>query len=270
MAGGTPGQSQCRTSPGSVGVVLLGLFGSSSWCPPGSGSMVAAPSNLVRLGPLPANEPAYASLPKTVRNGVALYAVVLHGTVAGTAYLVPSLSVEVMASGPGAPGVLASIGPSIRAQVLAAAPSATPATWRHFAFAGLNFAVPPSWPINNTTQVYDCQKMVDNVGLLSPANVILDTDTARMALPCPYFPSPRNPANGLVVDAGTALAPNSLPVDGAPVALNGLHAFIDDTDQLSVLLLEVEVPGRSMPVAVRLGLGSPVVASHVPHAIKLT
>jgi len=204
----------------------------------------------------------------SVRNGVAVYAVVLTGPISGTAYLVPSLGAEVMVTGPGAAKILDSVGASVRARVLAASAVNIPATWTRFSFAGLSFAVPPAWATIRTNQVFDCQKETDSIGLLSPPAVVLDTDTSYMPLPCPYFPPPRNPANGLVVDVGSARAPNVRPPGALPLTLNGLHFLLDRADALSVLVLEVEVPGRDMPVAVRVGLGSSATAARVLRSIE--
>jgi len=140
VADGTGPRRHSGTGP-VQGVVLLGTFGSSS--------CALHASNIVRLGPLPAGEPPYSSLAKVVRNGVTPYAVVLHGHISGTAYLVPSLGVEVMATGPAAGGVLSSSGRSVREQVLAAIrrnpiTMKAPRAWRTVDFGGLRFAVSPS------------------------------------------------------------------------------------------------------------------------------
>ncbi len=264
----SPGTSQCGGSPAVAGVVLLGSFGSSRWCPPGSGQDRAPVATVVRLGPLPAGEPPFDTLPMSVRNGVAVYTVALAGPISGTAYLVPSLGAEVMVTGPGAAGIVDSVGPSVRARALTAGAVNVPAAWPRFSFAGLSFAVPPGWGTTRTNQVFDCQKETDSVGLLSPPAVILDTDTSYMPLPCPYFPPPRSPANGLVVDVGSARAPNVLPPGAVPLALNGLQFLLDRADALSVLVLEVKVPGRNMPVAVRIGLGNSATAARVLHSIE--
>src|ERR1039457_1759480 len=76
-----PGTSECGGSPAVAGVVLLGSFGSSKWCPPGSGQDRAPAATVVRLGPLPAGEPPFNTLPMSLRNRVAVYAVALAGPI---------------------------------------------------------------------------------------------------------------------------------------------------------------------------------------------
>jgi hypothetical protein len=265
-----PGESTCQGRPGPAGVVLLGSFGSSAWCPPSSGQMVAAPANVVRLGPLPTGEPPLSSLPESLHNGVSLYMVVLHGPISGTAYLAPSLGVEVMATGADATAIINSIGPSVRAQVLSATAAATtvPATWQHVSFAGLNFSVPRSWAVAATDQAYNCRTLEDNVGLLPPPGVVLNTDTTRMPLPCPFFPPPRGAADGLVVDEDNSTAANQVPAGGTPLVVNGLHFFVDRSAPLAVLVLRVAVPGQAAPVAVRIGLGNAATAGRVLWSIS--
>jgi hypothetical protein len=60
---------------------------------------------------------------------------------------VPSLGVEVSATGPLAKGVLATLTYSPRAVVLADGPElSVPSSWKWVSFAGVRFAAPRSWP----------------------------------------------------------------------------------------------------------------------------
>jgi hypothetical protein len=256
-----PGTSTCQGGSVTPGVVLLGAFGTSSWCPPGTGQNLGQPVNLVRLGPLPADEPPVSSMARMSRNGVTLYLGTLHGRIAGPVYLVPSLGVELMATGPEAAEVLASIRPSVRERVMSTGPRTAPASWHRFSFAGLSFAVPPTWPTRSSAYVYDCALQDDDIVLAAPASVVLDTDTNDMALPCPYFFPARAAANGLVVDEGSAKAPNTVPSGATVLHVNGLKAFLAPDDDLAVLDLAIQVPGRTIPVEVHIGLGDPVTAS---------
>jgi len=64
-----PGTSTCNPiAPGDDVVVLLGAYGQSSWCPPGSG---AAPhmAGTVRLGPMPTE---HLTGTRQVRNGIVM------------------------------------------------------------------------------------------------------------------------------------------------------------------------------------------------------
>jgi hypothetical protein len=246
-------------------VVLLGVFGSSSWC---SGSQAGTPLlNTVRLGPLPAGE-VTAGLTKVVHNGVTMYIALWHGRISGTVYLVPSLGVELMAGGPGTARVLSSIGPSVRERALASGPMAAPPSWHRVHFAGLTFATPATWATTRSPYVYDCDLQDDDIALSSPPSVVFDSDTNDLALPCPYFSPPRVVANGLVVDAGSTRSPNVVPAGARPLAINGLDFFIDKSDQLSVLVVVVRVPGRAMPVKIHVGLGDPLTVDRVLGSIE--
>ena len=263
-----PGNSSCQGGPGPVpGVALLGSFGSSSWCPPGSSQNVSPPANVVRLGPLPAGD-TYASLPTILRNGITLYLAVLHGRISGTVYLVPALGVELMATGPDAGKVLSNIGTSVRERVLAGGPKTAPLSWRRISFAGLRFAVPVKWAVRSTNFLYDCMLPDDVIALASPPEAVFDTDTDFAALPCAYFLPPRVAGDGLVVDAGSSRAANVVPPGALHLRVNGLDAFVDRSKLLSVLLVEVEVPGRSMPVQVHVGLGGATTAARVLGSIE--
>ena len=59
-----------------------------------------------------------------------------------------------------------------------------------------------------------------------------------------------------------------VPPGARHLCLNGLDAFIDPSKLLSVLLIEVEVPGRAMPVQVHIGLGDVATASRVVGSIE--
>jgi hypothetical protein len=269
-----PGATSCGTGPGrpggmGTGVVLLGAFGTSAWCPPADGTSAPQVANIVRLGPLPAGEPAFTSLPKIVRNGITLYEGVLHGRIPGRVYLVPSLGVELMASGPNTVAVLAGIGASVRSAVLAHGPGVAPTSWHRLHFSGLSFAVPPTWAVTRSAYVYDCQLQDDDIALGSPPQVTLDTDTNDLALPCPYFLPPLVAADGLVVAEGSAKAPNTRPPGALAIRVNGLSAFVDPSSPLSVLVVDVKVPGRSIPVQVHIGLGDAATAAEVLGSIEL-
>ncbi len=189
-----PGTDVCGPT-GAGGVVLLGPFGAASWCGPNTAAPAGTPPppNLVRLGPLPTGAgPSSGSHPSMTINGIPVYESVLHGQTSGTAYSVPSLGVELIASGPLAPRVIGSLAPSVRDIVLGGQATATPpAPWRTMTFAGLHFAVPPSWPVSRSAYAFGCDP--PDVGFAN-ASVILDTDTDLARLPCPYPLPPRRSA----------------------------------------------------------------------------
>jgi len=263
-----PGESTCEVGPAApAGVVLLGAFGSSAWCPPGSAQEARPPADLVRLGPLPAGEP-YRSLPKVTLDGVVLYTVVLHGRISGTVYLAPALGTELMATGPDSSRALGSIGPSARARALASGPRASPPAWARLSFAGLVLSVPRAWPVRRSAYGYDCGLQQDDAALAPPPSVVLDTDTDDLALPCPPLRAPRAAGNGLVVDQGSARFPNTVPPSAAPLRFHGLRAYVDRAQPLSVLVVYVEVPGRPMPVRLHIGLGDPLTVERILGSIR--
>jgi hypothetical protein len=188
-------------------------------------------------------------------NGIPVYKSVLHGHISGTVYSVPSLGVELMASGPLAGGVISSLAPSVRDVVLAGRATAKPPTaWRAISFGGLRFAVPPGWPVSRTAYAFEC----DPPDIAFPsASVTLDTDANLARLACPYLIPPREATNGVQIDEGSAAAPNAVPVHGLHMLVNGLQVYVDGAYPFSALVLEVERPGRSTPVKVTIGLGTP-------------
>lgn len=255
-----PGTSRCNSSaPGDEEVVLLGSYGQSSWCPPGSG---ASPhlAGTVRLGPMPT---APLTGTRQVRNGITIYRSVAHRPTPATVYLVPSLQVELVLSGADQSRVLDSLRPSVRQRALAEGPLPSPASWQRGTFAGLTFAAPPTWAVRQTPYVYDCALQADGTGLLPPPHVELDTDTNDLALPCPLIMPPRTPVNGLVLVPGNAKVPNEAPSGARQLRLGPLHAFVDPSAVLGTLVLFVQVPGRAQPVRVVVGLGDPLTVDRV-------
>jgi hypothetical protein len=230
---------------------------------------MTAPPNMIRLGPLPAGEP-FRSLPKTTVNGVAVYTAVLHGPISGPAFLAPALGVEFMAAGPDRKKVVESIGASVRSRVMAYGPRVPPPGWAHISFAGLSFAVLPAWATIRTDYGYDCKLEQENIALGAPSTVFLDTDTNELALPCPYLPAPRTAADRLVVEIGSAHFANTVPPASVttPVSLNGLPAYVDRSCSLAVLVLYIDVPGRTMPVKLSVGLGDPLTVKRVLGSIR--
>ncbi|MGO9659481.1 MAG: hypothetical protein ACLP7F_14150 [Acidimicrobiales bacterium] len=258
-----PGSDLCGPVGGG-GVVLLGSFGTSSWCGPNVSAPVgqSSPPNLVRFGPLasPGGTPAAGHLSMTI-NGLRVYEGVLHGQISGTVYSVPSLGVELMASGPLAPRVIGSLAPSVREVVLRQrVTSAAPGTWRSMSFAGLRFSVPPRWPVYQTAYAFECDPP-DNA--FSAPAVTLDTGTNMARLPCPYPVPARHGANGVQIDEGSVAAPNPAAADGLSLVVNGLQMYLEAAYPFSSLVLDVELPGRSTPVRVTIGLGTASTAGAV-------
>jgi hypothetical protein len=262
-----PGSEVCGPA-GAGGVVLLGPFGSSSWCGPNATAPVgqSPPANMVRLGPLPAHTGTNGpGRPSMTVHGAPVYQEVLHGRISGTVYYAPSLGVELMASGPLAARVISSLAPSVRDIVLRhPAVGAQRGPWRSMSFAGLGFAVPASWPVAQATFAFGCG--LPDVAFPAPS-VTLDTDSNLARLPCPYPLPARRGTNGLQIDAGSAGAPNMLPGSGLRIVVNGLQMYVDRAYPFSALVVEVDLPGRSAPVKVTIGLGTASTAGAVLRSI---
>jgi len=255
-----PGTSTCNPSaPGDDVVVLLGAYGQSSWCPPGSG---AAPhmAGTVRLGPMPTE---HLTGTRQVRNGIVMYRSAAQGPTAATVYVVPALQVELALSGADQARVLDSLRPSVRQRALAEGPLPPPTSWHEGTFAGLTFAAPPTWAVQQTPYVYDCSLQADHTGLFPPAHVELDTDTNDLALPCAFVMPPRTPINGLVLAPGSVKVPNEVPARARRLRLGGLQAFVDPSAALGTLVLFVRVAGRTQPVQVVVGLGDPLTVERI-------
>jgi hypothetical protein len=255
-----PGTSACNPSvPGDDVVVLLGAYGQSSWCPPGSG---AAPhmAGTVRLGPMPTE---HLTGTRQVRNGIVMYRSVAQGPTPATVYVVPALQIELALSGADQGRVLDSLRPSVRQHALAEGPLPPPTSWHEGTFAGLTFAAPPTWAVRPTPYVYDCGLQADRTGLLPPPHVELDTDTNDLALPCALVMPPRTPANGLVLAPGSVKVRNEVPARARQLRLGGLQAFIDPSAALGTLVLFVRVAGRTQPVRVVVGLGDPTTVERI-------
>ena len=110
------------------------------------------------------------------------------------------------------PTLIGSLAPSVRDAVLGGRAAGTPAaSWHAISFAGLRFAVPPSWPVSRTAYAFGCDPR--DMGFPN-ASVTLDTDTNLARLPCPYPIPPREAHNGIQIDEGSAAAPNTVPVHG--------------------------------------------------------
>ena len=112
----------------------------------------------------------------------------------------------------------------------------------------------------HTTYAFGCDP--PDIAFSSPS-VTLDTDSNLARLPCPYPLPARRGTNGVQVDAGSAGAPNSVPAGGLRIVVNGLQMYVDEAFPFSALVLEVDLPGRTTPVEVTIGLGTATTAGAV-------
>jgi hypothetical protein len=262
-----PGTSECGDTL-LQGVVLLGAFGSSSWCGSGSASATARPlANVVRLAPLTTPTSTFRGDPSTMIDGTRVYTSVLHGPISGTVYFDPLLGIELMAVGPLGERVVDSLAPSPRQEVLERRTTASvPQGWRTVTFAGVRVEVPASWPVSRSSLSFSCEP-IDTA--MSAPSLDLDTDaTDNEGQSCPYIPPVRLGSNGVRIDAGSAVAPNRLPTSSQHFVEGGLQMYVDEEYPFSVLVVDIELHGRAMPVEVRIGLGTTKTAAAILRSIR--
>ncbi len=182
-------------------------------------------------------------------------------------YFVPSLHVEVWASGEMGKRVIETLAVSPRVTALASGSApAIPPSWRTLALAGLRFSVPAGWPVQRTTTWNICGL----VQIALPERVVLDSDKTLQALPCPFaMPFPVTPTNGFRVDTGAQGPTGSFAPGGACRHVGGLRVCPSSTPDYSISLLKVTVPGRSKPVYVSIGLaGNGMVARTILYSLR--
>jgi hypothetical protein len=224
---------------------------------------------VVALGPRPTLVKV-TSAPRKSVNGLTLIRY-LHNA-AETSYFIPSLDVALTLMGEGAQQVLRTLTESPRSGVLASGPApVVPSTWRTLSFAGVNVAVPATWPvIHYNTYGPQC-------GGVSPVygttGVLLDTDSALAVSHCGesgYTP-PKQATDGLSIDRVlTQFFPASSRY-GKCLRVHDLTACPSTAYPYSVLVLRVSVPGRFKPVIVSIGLaGTGVVARTILYSLRPT
>jgi hypothetical protein len=246
----------CPDSPD--GTVMLGL--SHDNCP-----LFGSNWPVVRITPLSRSP---ASTP-TRLNGIRAYLYPYRGPGQVSMYQVPSLGVEVTASGPLAARITATLTHSPRAVALAPGPiPPAPRSWHRLAFGGVSMAVPRSWPVERSGGWDECVAQLQ--GLPGPHGQVQLTQGATSIVPggclsqVNVAPAGRSSsAEGLVVDPGP-YGPLPAAGFGRCLAIRTLRVCPASSARFDVLLLAVHVPGVHRPVAVEIGLsGSGVTARTV-------
>lgn len=213
---------------------------------------------------------AFVQKKSTMLNGVRVYRLLTAVTYAG--YYAPSLGVELIAQGPLAKRILATLTGSPRAVALAS--GSTPpvqSDWKTLTFQGLAFAVPAWWPVTRTLYNYGVETpcasspgvgFVD--GGVGGGEVVLSTDRVLAAFPCPAWgnPGPVYPGDGVEVDAGSKTL-SELAMEGLHLAFSkhcldfhGLTVCPATSPAYSILVLRVRVPGHKQSVFVSIGLAA--------------
>ena len=226
------------------------------------------PQTVVWLKAIPTN--ARGGAPKVI-NGITVYP---YPAGQMGSYLVPSLGVEITATGRLARRVLRTLTVSPRSVVLAQGHApAIPPHWQKLSFQGLAFAAPAEWPVAHAPYYLwflsqgMCPGMVSKH--VTPL-VILSTDKS-FATCFLTGSSPSIPQDGLEI----ASKPRKPTVKAlTPVfstrcfALNDLRVCPATSPAYSILVLKVTVPGRSKPAIVSIGLaGNGMVARTILYSL---
>jgi hypothetical protein len=183
-------------------------------------------------------------------------------------YVVPSVDLELVLSGPLGQRVLHTISRSPRTVALASGSApAVPSSWRSVTFAGLRFSVPPSWIVRRTNRRDICG--TDTVAL--SWGVTLDTDENYRPAAChPRLQYPVTPFDGVRVDLVGAHGPTgSFSAGGVCLHRGDVTSCASSTPTFGVLLLRVMKPRRSKPVYVSIGLaGNGIVARTILYSLR--
>jgi hypothetical protein len=106
----------------------------------------------------------------------------------------------------------------------------------------------------------------------SATTVTLSTDARPVLLPpCPLIPpTPQLPENGVQVDSGLRTEPTvTLSLSAHCLVLQGLTACPATSPAYSILVLRVNVAGRSKPVFASIGLtGNGMVARTILDSVR--
>ena len=227
-------------------------------------------STAVSFGPPRSPHSTVLGHPEVI-NGILVYR---YPTGPQSSYLAPSLGVEITVDGPLGQRVLHTLTWSPRSVVLAPGSSpAIPSSWRYVSFAGLRFSVPAKWPLNRTQVTPGLGAICREQGVAFwDTTVTLSTDSRRLlAVLCPRMsPTPQPPENGVQVDSGLRTEPTvTLSLSAHCLVLHGLTACPATSPAYSILVVRMNVPGRSKPVFVSIGLaGNGMVARTILYSMR--
>ena len=202
-------------------------------------------------------------------NGIKVYGLASgHGV---TAWSVPSLGAKLTLSA-SASQVLNTLTFSPRSFVLSrSATPDIPASWKTVSFGGLTFSVPRGWQSISQRvwgDGYGCRPT--DLYLLSNS-VILNVGATIQEIPCPPINDLglSTPSEGLLIDPGRYGPAYDNQGAESCRQINGLKACVSLTDLYGVLVLSIEVPGRSKPTSVEVGLaGSGQIARAILYSIR--
>jgi hypothetical protein len=217
----------------------------------------------VTLESLPAGT-STSGLPAHTVNGIKEFS--NFGSPATAEELVPSLGVEVQASGPLASPFLLTLTRSPRAVALAGGQAPhLPRSWHRVTFGGLSVAVPATWPVQHATdEGASCERQPPwepggVTGAGSRPAVILDAGQSPLPPSCPApLPAeadqPVEPAtDGLVIDPGP-IGPLSGAISYGPcISIAGIRICpANDPGRYGELILRIHTTGGKK-IAVVIG-----------------
>jgi hypothetical protein len=180
-------------------------------------------------------------------------------TVGGHEFVNMALGAQVMAKGPLAPRVTATLTPSPLSVVLGSSVDSAPTGWRHVDFGGLSFSVPSQWAVQRVDWWGGCPFNITSGTLL--------LSTARyLSMPaCPLVPGTAGflaGRPGMVLFAGPKVP--AAPVDTNCLTRNHLRICIDPPPpstggfspghELNLLTAQVTVPHQGTVDQVEIGL----------------
>jgi hypothetical protein len=198
-----------------------------------------------------------------------------YGPISTIDYYVPSLGVDVSASGPLARRVVNTLTRSPRTVAMAPGSAPTVPSWQTMTFQGLSFAAPGTWQVMRTSDNlgigYPCT--TPGVALVGQRGIVLSTDQQLAVYHCPGVrPLSLTPQEGVQVDVGShTLSQWNLHIVFSThcLSLHGLTACPATSPAYSILVLKVTVPGRNKPVYVSIGLaGNGMVARTILYSLR--
>jgi len=229
------------------------------------------PANVVELSTAPAKLPP--GYHQTVINSVPAFE---RSTGSGRTLTetVRAVGTQVMAKGPLAPRVVATLTHSPLSVVLGSAVGSAPTGWRHVDFGGLSFSVPRQWAVQRVDWWGGCPFNI------ASGTLLLSTARYLSAPGCPLVPGTAGylaGRPGMVLFAGPEVP--AAPADAKCLAHNHLRICIDPPPpstggfspghELNLLTAQVRVPHRATPDQVEIGLtGSGVLPLDVFDSIR--
>ncbi len=209
-------------------------------------------------GPTPPGPQSYAFMqPNTPLPGhQAVHSINGHPVVGTTSpYSVMDLSVRLTLVGPQANAILATLGPSSRAAVLARGPMAlAPSNWQTITYSGVSLRVPPGWPYKDPHSIAGCG------GEFAQGPAVVLGPLLRLTCPPPNYEPPLG--DGLRI---APASPNSALPETPYRTATGLRINVLNTGDS--VLLDIDAP--TADIAIGLGI-DPSIARTIFYSLSAT